>query len=32
MDAQIKDKILELLEKAGERELELIYRILKGII
>lgn len=28
----MKEKILELLELAGERELDLIYRILKNLI
>lgn len=28
----MKEKILELLELAGERELDLIYRILKTLI
>ena len=28
----LKERILELLERAGDRELELIYRILKSMI
>lgn len=28
----LKEKILELLESAGDRELDIIYRILKNII
>lgn len=28
----LKEKILELLESAGERELDIIYRILKNMI
>lgn len=31
-DAILREKILELLESAKERELDLIYRILKNII
>lgn len=30
--AHLKEKILELLESAGDRELDIIYRILKNII
>ena len=31
-EKDLKEKILELLELAGERELDIIYRILKNMI